>query len=106
MSRILVLISVLLLSFSTFAIDIDTAKAQGLVGEQTNGYLGLVVNKHAEATELVSSVNKLRKEKYMEIATKQKTALSNIETLAGTKLVERAAADGQYYQTSSGNWAR
>lgn len=106
MNRIVVLISIFLLSFSVFALDLDTAKAQGLVGEQPNGYLGLVVSKHAEATELVSSVNKLRKEKYMEIATKQKTALSNIEKLAGGKLVERAAADGEYYQTSSGNWAR
>ncbi|SRR5690554_167732 len=106
MNRVIVLLSALLVAFSSFALDIDTAKTQGLVGEQTNGYLGLVVNNHAEATTLVSNVNKLRKEKYMEIASKQKTALSNIETLAGSKLVERAAADGQYYQTSSGNWAR
>lgn len=106
MSRILVLLSALLLAFSSYALDIDTAKTQGLVGEQTNGYIGLVANNHSEAAALVSSVNKLRKEKYMEIASKQKTALSNIETLAGSKLVERAVADGQYYQTSSGSWAR
>ncbi len=106
MSRILVLISALLLAFSSFALELDSAKTQGLVGEQTNGYIGLVVNSHSDAAALVSSVNKLRKEKYMEIAIKQKTALSNIENLAGSKLVERAASDGQYYQTSSGNWAR
>lgn len=106
MSRILVFVSALLMAFSSLALEIDDAKSQGLVGEQTNGYLGLVINNHADAASLVSSVNKLRKEKYMEIAAKQKTALSNIETLAGSKLVERAAADGQYYQTSSGNWAR
>ena len=106
MNRILVFLGAMLLAFSSMALDIDTAKTQGLVGEQTNGYLGLVVNNHSEASALVGTVNKLRKEKYMEIATKQKTALSNIETLAGSKLVARAAADGQYYQTSSGNWAR
>lgn len=106
MNRVLVLLSALLMAFSSFALDIDSAKAQGLVGEQTNGYLGIVAEKNTEASALVSEVNTLRKEKYMEIASKQKTSLSNIETLAGKKLVERAAADGQYYQTSSGHWAR
>ena len=94
MSRILVFLSVLLFAVSSMALDIDTAKAQGLVGEQTNGYLGLVATNHMEAAALVSEINLKRKEKYMEIATKQKTALSNIEALAGGKLIERAAADG------------
>ena len=32
----------LLISMAAFALDLDAAKSQGLVGEQTDGYLGIV----------------------------------------------------------------
>ena len=40
---------------AAFALDLDSAKSQGLVGEQPNGYLG-VVKATSEAVELVSDV--------------------------------------------------
>ena len=106
MKRITVMLAALQVSFTSFALDIDTAKSQGLLGEQTNGYLGVVVKNNAEATKLADEINRLRKQKYAEIAAKQKTALSNIETIAGTKLIERARADKEFYQTANGSWSR
>lgn len=41
---------------AAFALDLNSAKSQGLVGEQPNGYLG-VVKATSEAVELVSDVN-------------------------------------------------
>src|SRR5690606_41897582 len=41
MHKLTVLLAALLVSFSSWALDLDSAKQMGLVGEQTNGYLGL-----------------------------------------------------------------
>lgn len=42
--NVITLISAVCLSFSAWAISLDDAKSQGLVGEDSSGYLGLVVN--------------------------------------------------------------
>ena len=39
-----ILFGLLLAASTAFAADLATVKAQGLVGEQNNGYLGLVKN--------------------------------------------------------------
>lgn len=105
MKRIALMLAAVLASFSAWALDLETAKSQGLVGEQPNGYLGLVVT-NAEAAKLINDINSKRKQKYTEIAAKQKTTLSNIENIAGSKLIERAQKDKEYYKTADGKWAR
>ncbi len=57
----------LLFAGAAFALDLDSAKSQGLVGEQPNGYLG-VVKATSEAVELVSDVNEKRRQAYQRIA--------------------------------------
>jgi len=105
MNKILTLLACCLFSVSTWALDLDSAKQQGLVGEQMNGYLGLVNSSHTDAAALVTEINRKRKAHYQGIANKQNTALNNIEQIAGEKLVQRSRATGQYYQTNSG-WER
>lgn len=105
MKRLTLILAALLTSFSAWALDLETAKSKGLVGEQSNGYLGLVVT-NAEAAKLINEINSKRKQKYSEIAAKQKTALANIENIAGSKLIERAQQDKEYYQTADGKWTR
>ena len=46
------LVSAVCLSFSAWAISLDDAKNQGLVGEDSSGYLGLVVQ-NSEAKTVV-----------------------------------------------------
>lgn len=106
MKQLTLLLATLLLSLSCWALDLDAAKQMGLVGEQTNGYLGLIATSHNEAAALVTEINQQRKQRYQEIASRQNTPLVNIESLAGDKLVQKAASDGHYYQTASGSWAR
>ncbi len=106
MHKLTVLLAALLVSFSSWALELDAAKQMGLVGEQTNGYLGLIASSHNEAAALVSDINQQRKQRYQDIASRQNTPLANIEKLAGDKLVQKAAAEGHYYQTASGSWAR
>lgn len=105
MKRMILTVLVLCFSFSSWALDLGAAKEQGLVGEQSDGYLGLVVNT-PEAAQLIKTVNNQRKAKYQEIAEKRGTKLDAVERFAGTKLTEKAAAEKQFYQNENGKWTR
>ena len=59
--NVITLLSAALLSFSAWAISLDDAKNQGLVGEDSSGYLGLVVQ-NAEAKAVVDEINAKRNE--------------------------------------------
>lgn len=97
----------LLLSFvftPVWAIGLDDAKQQGLVGEQLNGYLG-VVKSNAEAKQLVNSINKKRRAAYADKAKKAGVGIEVIETRIGQRLIERAKP-GQYVQDAGGKWKK
>lgn len=85
---------------------LDNAKNAGLVGEQADGYVGLVTaDVPPDVVALVKEVNLKRKAKYREIANKNGVSLASIEALAGKKLIERAPA-GQYVRLPDGKWVR
>lgn len=71
------------------ALTLEEAKAKGLVGEKSNGYLGVVAEGHAEAQALVSDINHKRRQAYQEIANREKANLRAVETLAGEKAIEK-----------------
>lgn len=106
MIRILFASTLLILSSHLWALELDQAKQQMLVGEQRDGYLGLLVKSHSDAARLVQSINRKRQQKYQEIADQQKTSLANIEKIAGEKLTAKAAASNTPYQTADGLWAK
>lgn len=106
MKKTLLFVLTFMMSISTWALDLDTAKEKKLVGEGMKGYLNLIEIKNAEAAILVTEINRKRKSKYQAIANKQKTALGNIEQIAGEKLTAKAKAKGQAYQDTSGQWVK
>ena len=99
--------SVLLLStitFSAWAISLDAAKEQGLVGEMSNGYLGVVVN-NADAKRLVDNVNQKRKNIYMNLARKNKITMKQVTALAGKKSFAKTQS-GHFIQNAAGKWVK
>ena len=106
MKKITLLISALLVSVSSWALDLSQAKSQNLVGEKNNGYLGLIVSSNTDAAALIADINRKRKAKYQSIANNQNTQLANIEKIAGEKLTAKAKAAGQAYQDASGSWKK
>ena len=67
------LLSLALMAHGAFAADLTTAKQQGLIGEQNNGYLGLVrADAPADVKALVADVNAQRKNQFAQIAAKRK----------------------------------
>jgi uncharacterized protein YdbL (DUF1318 family) len=108
MKRIFALVTVLLsvMAPPAFAISLDAAKAQGLVGERLDGYISAVSsNPSGEVTGLVSSINAARKAEYNKIAAKNGQPLSVVEKLAAAKLIERTGS-GEYYMDKGGNWVK
>ena len=87
------------------ALDLDSAKQQGLVGEQTDGYVGAVAaSPSAEVKTLVADVNTKRRASYAAIASKNGTAVEAVAALAAQKLVDRVPPGqwigdkGRWYQ--------
>jgi uncharacterized protein YdbL (DUF1318 family) len=89
------------------AIDLDSAKAQGLVGEKLNGYVGIVTAAPApDVTAMVNDINLRRRASYQEIAAKTPGATLNaVEKLAAEKLIAKTKS-GQYVETAPGKWAK
>lgn len=97
----------LLLIFSAapaLAIDLQTAKSQGLVGETPAGYLGAVTTPNAEVRKLIADINARRKAHYEAIAAKNNINLDKVEKLAGAKAIKKTAA-GQYVKIGD-NWQK
>jgi hypothetical protein len=86
-TRILIL-GFALVALPASALDLATAKAQGLVRETPNGYLA-VVKASPEVSSLVNSINAGRRSEYQKIAQKRGTPLSTVEQLAGQKLMQK-----------------
>ena len=89
-----------LLAFPALALDLDTAKADGLVGETSTGYIA-AVKPSADVDALVSSINSQRKVYYQEIATKNGISLQAVEVRAGQKAIEKTTT-GNYINNGTG----
>jgi len=87
------------------ALSLGEAKAQGLVGEQADGYLGLVGSGPPEARKLADKVNAKRRAEYGEIAKKRGIETEAVAALAGKKLVQRTAK-GHFARGSDGRWVK
>lgn len=93
-------------SAPAWSVTLDQAKSQGMVGEQANGYLGVVVpNAPADVKELVASINQKRKSEYQAIAQRNNTSLDAVEALAGKKAID-LTPPGRYVRPPSGNWVK
>lgn len=96
----------LLLIPSAYAVTLQEAKAQGLVGEQRDGYVGLVVsNAPAEVVALVRDVNEQRRQRYQQIAQQNNISIEQVAMVAYEQAVEATQA-GHYIQDARGNWVR
>ncbi|CAM3834826.1 YdbL family protein [Rheinheimera salexigens] len=82
---------------------LSQVKSEGLVGEQTNGYLGLV-SPNANAEEVIKLINDARRAEYTKLAQRNSIAVSDVEALAGKKAIERTSS-GQFILLD-GRWVK
>ena len=92
------------ISLSAWAVTLDEAKKQGLVGEMSTGYLGVVVASQ-DIEILVLDVNKKRKAIYLNLARKNNITMEQITVLAGEKAI-RKTQSGHFIKPLSGEWIK
>ena len=104
-------ISILFLAFGFIfssylaAADLSTAKSAGLIGEQSDGYIGFVKAVPDDVKNLVKDVNTKRKEIYQQIAKKQKISLSEVEKIGGNKAMNKTET-GHYIKRPGEGWSK
>jgi uncharacterized protein YdbL (DUF1318 family) len=108
--RLASLLLLLSLSLPAMALNLNEAmsalsdaKASGQLGEMSNGYLG-VVSPTGQAAEIAKLINQARRAEYQKLAAQNGIKLSDVETIAGQKAIEKTPA-GQYIQLQ-GKWQR
>lgn len=103
------LITAFLLIFSmqtAWAIDLQTAKDQGLVGEANTGYLAPVSEPaSADVQELIRTVNAKRREQFERTARSTDTSVRQVSHRFYELAVQRTES-GHYYQDANGRWIR
>lgn len=91
---------------TAWALTLDEAKKQGLVGEKPNGYLGAVSDNPSPAVQaLIADINRKRKQRYEEIAKRNNTTLQAVELLAGKTAIKKTEP-GYYIQLPTGQWTK
>ncbi|MDV2857786.1 MULTISPECIES: YdbL family protein [Oceanimonas] len=102
--RWLAMILAATLSLSAWALDLQQAKQQGLIGEQVNGLVGAVQG-GAQVSAIVNDINRKRLDSYRDIAQKTGTSLTIVQSRAGQLNIDRTPP-GQYVQLADGRWQR
>lgn len=87
-----------------FALDLETARAQGMVGERYDGLIGPVKG-GGDVQALVARINAERMDEYRRIAAQRGVPVSEVQKLVGEKLVN-TAAPGTFVMTPSGSWKK
>jgi uncharacterized protein YdbL (DUF1318 family) len=102
----LALVFITVLSLPAWAIDLDSAKQKGLVGETPSGYLASVANAPSvDVQQLIASINQQRKEAYADSAQKTGVTVEVIAKRTAQRLYQRAKS-GEYYQQPDGRWVQ
>jgi uncharacterized protein YdbL (DUF1318 family) len=101
---VMLLISLMTVSVAVAASPLTQPKTEGLIGEQADGYLGIVAqNAPADVKKLVAQVNAQRKAGYQKIAAKQGTSLAEVEKVGGNTAMEKTRK-GNYIRDARGTW--
>jgi uncharacterized protein YdbL (DUF1318 family) len=95
-------------AFADLAADkatVDAAKAAGSVGEQADGYLGIVGGASAAISAAVNDINAGRREVYTQTASKSGVSPDVAGQATGAQLIAKVPP-GQYFKPLGGAWTK
>lgn len=90
-----------------YAMQADEAgelRATGQVGEQWDGYLGVVGSAGAEIRARVDAINIKRRALYTQQASAANAMVESMAVATGCKLLATKVGPGQYYKLPDGVW--
>ncbi|HEX8622161.1 MAG TPA: YdbL family protein [Allosphingosinicella sp.] len=79
-------------------------RASGQVGEQADGYLGLVGSAPAAVRAQVDAVNIKRRAYYTDLAARRGAKIEEVAATTACELFRTKVAQGQYYRLPDGVW--
>ena len=97
--------SALAVALPAAALDLDAAKARGLIGERPDGYVEVVdggASKEVQA--LAKDVNAKRRVAYEKVARQNGAPVADVAKIAGKKLID-GAPPGTYVKVD-GKWVK
>ena len=95
-------------AFADLASDkaaVDAAKAAGTVGEQADGYLGIVSSADGAVTAAVNEINAGRRQVYSQTAAKSGVTPDAAGQATGAQLIAKVPG-GQYFKPLGGAWTK
>jgi uncharacterized protein len=95
-------------AFADLAADkatVDAAKTAGKVGEQADGYLGIVAGADGAITAAVNAINAGRREVYTQTATKSGVTPDAAGQATGAQLIAKTPA-GEFIKPLGGAWTK
>jgi len=103
---ILITAASLLLAAQAFAANLGQLKDQGVVGELSNGYVGIVTPAKAtpDMKALVEEVNDKRRQIYANQAKQNNKSLAEIEAIAARRNIDRTQSG--HYIKIGGAWQK
>ena len=103
--------ALLLLTMPAFAdlagdkATVDAAKAAGTVGEQADGYLGIVSSADGAVTAAVNEINNGRRQVYSQTAAKSGVTPDAAGQATGAQLIAKVPG-GQFFKPLGGAWTK
>lgn len=91
------------LSTQAWALDLQQARASGLVGEKRDGYIA-ALQKTPEVNALVAGVNAKRQQEYARISKENGQPVDVVAKLAAEQIINRLPK-GASYQAADGSWS-
>ncbi len=83
---------------------VEQARAQGVVGEQADGYLGFAKSPSADVKARVDAVNIKRRAFYTDLAGKRGVTVQEVAAATGCELFQTRVAPGEAYRSEGGQW--
>jgi uncharacterized protein YdbL (DUF1318 family) len=85
--------------------EVDQAKAQGVVGEQADGFLGLVSGGDPSVRAAMAEINAGRAQAYRDAAARSGVSPETAGQATARQLAARLGP-GEYFRTADGRWER
>lgn len=110
MKQVLSFVAALMLALTMIATPatarpLEGARAQGLVGDQADGYLGIVSAAGNGYAGQVAQVNAARRQEYAKVAQQQGTSVEAVGAIFGAKLWQQTRS-GEYFRDAGGHWVK
>ena len=83
-----------------------TLRASGAVGEQADGYLGVVGQAPASVRDQVNAINIKRRALYTDIARSRGATVQEVAVATACGLFKNKVQPGQYYRLPDGVWRK